>query len=71
MYLVCSHYILYIYNVGYFLNPEFYYRNVELHTEAIDTDLRVGLREILKRLLNADDQIDAIQEVSGWLLKRI
>ena len=64
-------YILHIFNVGYFLNPEFYYRNAELHTEAIDTDLRVGLREVLKRLLNLDDQIDAIQEVSGWLLKRI
>ena len=53
------------------MNPEFYYRNAELHTEAIDTDLRVGLWEVLKRLLNLDDQIDAIQEVSGWLLKRI
>ena len=60
-------YILHIFYVGYFLNPEFYYCNAELHTEAIDTNLRVGSREVLKRLLNPDDQIDAIQEVSGCL----
>ena len=51
-------------NVGYFLNPEFYYPNAQQHNEAIDTELMVGLRQVLKKLLGDNDQIKAIQKVS-------
>ena len=53
-----------VFNVGYFLNPEFYYPNAQQPNEAIDTELGVGLRQVLKKLLGDDDQIKAIQEVS-------
>ena len=53
-----------VFNVNYILNPEFYYPNAQQHNEAIDTELKVGLRQVLKKLLGDDDQIKAIQEVS-------
>ena len=56
-----------VFNVGYYLNPEFYNPNAQQHSQAIDTELMVGLRQVLKKLLGADDQIKAIQKVSWWL----
>ncbi|RWR97937.1 hypothetical protein CKAN_02741000 [Cinnamomum micranthum f. kanehirae] len=55
---------------GYFLNPEFYYPNAQQHSDAIDTELRVGLREVLKKLLGVDDSIEAIQEISTYTQRR-
>ncbi|RWR71850.1 hypothetical protein CKAN_00003400 [Cinnamomum micranthum f. kanehirae] len=54
----------------YFLNPEFYYPNAQQHSDAIDTELRVGLREVLKKLLGVDDSIEAIQEISTYTQRR-
>ena len=43
---VLSNYLLIKKSVGYFINPDFYYRNVEHHSSTLDTGVQVGLREL-------------------------
>lgn len=39
---LCSYAHSSFFNVGYFINPDFYYRNVEHHSSTLDTGMRVG-----------------------------